>query len=88
MIKHPPDINDGKEWFEMDMAHHEAGHAVTSRSRRSGLCGPSGRIMLGWRVTRQDREVGMKRIAALAAATAVISTLTAITGDRSAVRHA
>jgi hypothetical protein len=23
MIEHPPDINDGKEWFEMDMAHHE-----------------------------------------------------------------
>jgi hypothetical protein len=23
LIKHPPDINDGKEWFEMDMAHHE-----------------------------------------------------------------
>ena len=29
MIKHPADINDGKEWFEMDMAHHEAGHSPT-----------------------------------------------------------
>ena len=36
--------------------------------------------MLGWRVTRGGKiEVAMKRIAALAAAAAVISTLTAIT---------
>jgi hypothetical protein len=36
--------------------------------------------MLGWRVTRAGKiEVAMKQIAALVAATAVISTLTAIT---------
>ena len=35
MIKHPPDINDGKEWFEMDMAHHE-GTRLGTPSASSG----------------------------------------------------
>jgi hypothetical protein len=56
------------EWFDYIADYR---HALGHRA---------GRTMLGWRVIRASKiEVAMKRIAALAAATAVISTLTAIT---------